>query len=244
MQFGGLEPLQLHMQGSDWSIQLQMVSSQSDGSRLFQKIPVHSQLLCDWPNGINANPTCICSGQDLTGIPNESCPCRSTGDIRAGTTCPVTENCNATLKPSDRGCFCTSSQKPDGCTCTPTYSQAGCICDLLSTTYLPTTCLATKPCAEGTFTAPLPTGCSPTDCSSQNQTFECNCKPGFDPVGCNCPSDVQQLVGIRTEACPCNGDNDPRIGITCAVTRECKQNDQSGKSGVYNLTTCLATKPC
>ncbi|KAA6316948.1 MAG: hypothetical protein EZS28_055177, partial [Streblomastix strix] len=72
------------------------------------------------------------------------------------------------------------------------------------------------------------------------------CKPDLDPIGCNCPTEPQQLVGIRTEACPCNGDNDPRRGITCAVTRECEQNDLIETpclcSEQYNSGNCTCTQ--
>ncbi|KAA6380238.1 MAG: hypothetical protein EZS28_024236, partial [Streblomastix strix] len=123
--------------------------------------------------------TCPNEGQELSGISPQACPCLSTGDIRAGTTCPVTEDCIlGILDPSKRGCFCTANYQPDGCTCTSTYSQAGCVCDLLSTTYDSTTCLATKPCTGGNFTIPTPTGCTPPDCTSTDQTYKCKCKDG------------------------------------------------------------------
>ncbi|KAA6312726.1 MAG: hypothetical protein EZS28_055876, partial [Streblomastix strix] len=131
--------------------------------------------------------------------------------------------------------------QPDFCTCTSAVhpdNEQGCVCDEHeNATFNLDQCRATKLCNEGTFINPTPTGCTPPDCTSASQTYKCNCKPYLDPIGCNCPAEPQQLVGIRTDACPCNGTDDPRRGITCEITR-------SGKSGVYNLTTCLATKTC
>ncbi|KAA6363304.1 MAG: hypothetical protein EZS28_041169, partial [Streblomastix strix] len=88
-----------------------------------------------------------------------------------------------------------------------------------------TTCLATKTCTGGDFDNPTPTGCTPPDCTSASQTYKCNCLEGKDPIGCICPTEPQQLVGIRTDACPCNGDDDPRRGTACEVTRICSIND-------------------
>ncbi|KAA6330092.1 MAG: hypothetical protein EZS28_053539, partial [Streblomastix strix] len=168
-------------------------------------------------------PGCTCPTvpAELVGIPIERCQCNSDNDPRRGITCAVTRVCEQNDKVSTP-CLCSSQYNSGNCTCTQNHhSDQQCICDISgeSGVYDLSTCRSTKTCIDGDFDNPLPVGCTATDCSSQNQTFECNCKPGLDPIGCNCPSDVQQLVSIRTEACPCNGDNDPRRGITCAVSR-------------------------
>ncbi|KAA6367949.1 MAG: Pyruvate-ferrodoxin oxidoreductase, partial [Streblomastix strix] len=193
--------------------------------------------------------TCPISGLDLTGISPQACPCRLTGDIRAGSTCKVTEDCESgILEPSNRGCFCTDNYQKTGCACTSTYSQEGCVCDLLSTTYNPTTCLATKLCTGGDFINPTPTGCTPLHCTSKSQTFKCNCVEGKDPIGCTCPISAQDLTGISNESCPCLPTGDIRAGTTCPSY--CTGPDQPNTNcicdtninGQYPLLDCQQSK--
>ncbi|KAA6354135.1 MAG: hypothetical protein EZS28_050338, partial [Streblomastix strix] len=53
----------------------------------------------------------------------------------------------------------------------------------------------------------------------------------------SCNDTSANMSNIPISLCPCNGDNDPRRGITCEVTR-------SEKAEVYNLETCRSTKIC
>ncbi|KAA6397667.1 MAG: hypothetical protein EZS28_006810 [Streblomastix strix] len=200
--------------------------------------------------------------------------------------------CTGHLNRDRPDCICIGSTDEDTGLCAPAYCDGsagtcicgeqnteGCVCD--GNIDQPDTC-----------TPAIPTGKNPGVCTG-NQDLDncrcpdpatghqfpenyCTCSEDGQPEGCNCPTEPQQLVGIRTDACPCNGDDDPRRGTTCEVTRVCSINDlvqtpclcseafangnctctedyyddqqcicdQSEKSGVYNLTTCLATKTC
>ncbi|KAA6353456.1 MAG: hypothetical protein EZS28_051017 [Streblomastix strix] len=58
-------------------------------------------------------------GQKLSIISPSACDCRLTGDPRAETTNPVTEECEELiLEPTDREYFCKVNYQPDFCTCT------------------------------------------------------------------------------------------------------------------------------
>ncbi|KAA6358655.1 MAG: hypothetical protein EZS28_045817, partial [Streblomastix strix] len=93
---------------------------------------------------------------------------------------------------------------------------------------------ATKTCTGGNFINPTPTGCSPPDCTSTDQTYKCKCKNGLAPIGCICPNNPQDLTGISIEACECRATRDPRAGDECPITRKCNSNDDL-------LTPCLCS---
>ncbi|KAA6363168.1 MAG: hypothetical protein EZS28_041304, partial [Streblomastix strix] len=159
------------------------------------------------------------------GIPTDRCECRPTGDPRAGDTCP----------------YCTGPEQPN----------ANCVCDPDQTTGYPLSdCQATKPCTGGDFDNPTPTGCTPPDCTSASQTYKCNCLEGKDPIGCICPEESSQLVGIRTQACECRATGDPRAGDECPSY--CVGPDQPNSdcvcdtdiNGQYPLLICQASKVC
>ncbi|KAA6322242.1 MAG: hypothetical protein EZS28_054457, partial [Streblomastix strix] len=109
----------------------------------------------------------------------------------------------------------------------------------------------------------------------------CSCYSVGDPRNeCSqsksCDDSEADLNNVPEIRCECNGDDDPRRGTICAVSRICESNDfvwtaclcseglssgnctcteeyhndqqcicdQSGKSEVYDLSTCLSTKIC
>ncbi|KAA6397124.1 MAG: hypothetical protein EZS28_007353, partial [Streblomastix strix] len=191
---------------------------------------------------------CPIDSSQLAGIPIERCACRDIGDSRAGSQtigaqCPITRVCQVN-DDLTTPCLCSSDFSGVGCTCTSTYSQDGCVCDLLSTTYDPTECLATKTCTGGNFTDPTPSGCTPPNCSLTIQTFKCNCKNGFDPVGCTCPSSGLDLTGISPQACACRQIDDIRQGTTCPITRKCKLGSVETDclcSGSYSGVGCICS---
>lgn len=51
----------------------------------------------------------------------------------------------------------------------------------------------------------------------------CRCVTGAVPTNCECPPSPggALLEGIPVDPCTCDGDNDPRRGITCAVETNC-----------------------
>ncbi|KAA6365982.1 MAG: hypothetical protein EZS28_038491, partial [Streblomastix strix] len=157
----------------------------------------------------------------FSGIPKEICPCLAQGDdIRGGNICPVTRFCGYKDKLNTH-CLCSYKFSEDGCTCTQDYNPDGCICDTNpAASYDPTACLATKLCTGGDFIDPTPAGCIPIDCQSSDQAFKCNCKPKNDPVGCTCPSNPLELIGISPQACVCRQIDDIRQGTTCPITRK------------------------
>ncbi|KAA6337472.1 MAG: hypothetical protein EZS28_052784, partial [Streblomastix strix] len=172
---------------------------------------------------------CICpiDRQQLLGISTQACACNGDNDPRRGITCAVSRVCESNDL-VQTPCLCSEEFADANCTCTEDFhDNQQCICDISgeSGVYDLSTCRSTKTCIDGDFDNPLPVGCTPPDCTSASQTYKCNCKPDLDPIGCNCPTEPQQLVGIRTDACPCNGNDDPRRGTTCKVTRVCSIND-------------------
>ncbi|KAA6386716.1 MAG: hypothetical protein EZS28_017756 [Streblomastix strix] len=63
--------------------------------------------------------TCSKDAESLEGVPPEQYKCLDEDGPRAGTTCPVTDECEELiLEPNDRECFYSANYKPDSCQCT------------------------------------------------------------------------------------------------------------------------------
>ncbi|KAA6401343.1 MAG: hypothetical protein EZS28_003133 [Streblomastix strix] len=152
----------------------------------------------DYPNGCR----CPVDSSKLKGIPTDQCECQSTGDIRAGTTCPVTEDCiEGILDPSMRGCFCTENYQPD--------NEQSCVCDKHEdATFMINLCRATKTCTSND----IPEGCTPLCTSTDSEPFDilnsCFCTDTDYPNGCRCPVDSSKLKGIPTDQCECQSTGD------------------------------------
>ncbi|KAA6391801.1 MAG: hypothetical protein EZS28_012673, partial [Streblomastix strix] len=198
--------------------------------------------------------TCPDDRSQLMGISPAACACNETGDPRAGGTCKVTEECNATLNPTIRGCFCTSNYQPDGCTCTSAIhpdNEEGCVCDQdEDAVYDLTTCRATKTCIE--YNNPIGCRCASDDDVAYGKT-QCQsskvCTGTDIPEGCtpNCTATTQESVELNS--CFCTATNNPS-GCRCPIDSlkltgipisrcACRPTGD-----IRGGTTCLATDEC
>ncbi|KAA6372736.1 MAG: hypothetical protein EZS28_031737, partial [Streblomastix strix] len=147
-------------------------------------------------------------------------------------------------EPTPKGCICQSTKTEQECACQENDQRQPCIC--LPIGDIRSHCIGhTIPC-KSTSKEQL-TGLS---------TDICGCYEFGDPrsqcsesKACNDPS--ADLSNIPISLCPCNGDDDPRRGITCPVTRYCSEQyhpqdcicDTSDNS-YFDLNKCKATKTC
>ncbi|KAA6403523.1 MAG: hypothetical protein EZS28_000951 [Streblomastix strix] len=170
------------------------------------------------------HPTgCMCpiAISELTGIPTDQCPCLTTGDPRAGSTCPP----YCTDNEYSEGCACNSGDPRAGSTCPPyctdnEYSE-GCACNSGLNGYQECEYAALVACEDTT--------------GSVVSEGSCKCKSGKSPVGCTCPlddvdesytkeqcedekynalSDCSSGSILPSEGCLCNTEYIPN-GCTC-----------------------------
>ncbi|KAA6399765.1 MAG: hypothetical protein EZS28_004714 [Streblomastix strix] len=150
-------------------------------------------------------------------------------NIRAGTTCPVTEECiSGILEPTDRGCFCTANYQPDSCTCTSAFhpdNEQGCVCDENEDAVFEINlCRATKTCTGSN----TPIGCTPPVCtaylllnpscqcsdSDENQRYsKSQCQANITQVNikdCN----QSHIAPVSPDTGKCNKDYSP-VGCNC-----------------------------
>ncbi|KAA6359603.1 MAG: hypothetical protein EZS28_044870 [Streblomastix strix] len=192
------------------------------------------------PRSECSSKSCNDTSANMINIPISLCPCNGDNDPRRGITCAVDrsgkpnvyelEECRSTK-------ICIGNNNPIGCTCPP-ISQIpieGCetkttLCSQLNQDQLIQTDISICSCYG--FGDPR-SECSKTqDCDLASQSdlndvsiSACPCFQVGDPriecsqsKRCNDPSaDLNNIPEIR---CSCNGDDDPRRGITCAVDRK------------------------
>ncbi|KAA6395428.1 MAG: hypothetical protein EZS28_009047 [Streblomastix strix] len=146
----------------------------------------------------NSPEGCVCiqDSKDLIGVPVAQCECCSTGDPRSGLTTP--------------GAGCPEYG-------TDNIYNGSCACDSDLTDY--TECEADKAYL-------LLINCNGVHGSSVKPNT-CKCIDGYTPTGCTCPRDIDlnQLDGIHLEQCKCFEEDDPRVGISCPLSRKCSSED-------------------
>ncbi|KAA6396575.1 MAG: hypothetical protein EZS28_007898 [Streblomastix strix] len=146
----------------------------------------------------NSPEGCVCpyDSKDLIGVPVAQCECCSTGDPRSGLTTP------------GAGC-------PEYCI--DNIYNGGCACDSDLTDY--TECEADK-------AYPFLIDCNDVHGSSVKLNT-CKCIDGYTPTGCTCPleTDLNQFDGVLPGQCECLVEDDPRVGISCPISRKCSNED-------------------
>ncbi|KAA6386743.1 MAG: hypothetical protein EZS28_017730, partial [Streblomastix strix] len=104
-----------------------------------------------------------------------------------------------------------------------------------------------QPCNE-TSDSPETDNCI---CRLSQSQQECACSEVGDlrnecsNISKTCDDSSVDLIDIPPSLCPCNGDDDPRIGITCSVTTECSNISISPKclcTSEHQSPGCICTQ--
>ncbi|KAA6362653.1 MAG: hypothetical protein EZS28_041820, partial [Streblomastix strix] len=179
---------------------------------------------------------------DLVHQPSSDCPCLSTGDPRAGNTCPA---------------YCIKGQATANCTCntnTPGYTvdqcqkEKLCITDLINQPNTTCQCLSTADPRAGN-------GQCPAYCIKDQVNESCVCDtniPGYTQAQCQIEYQCKYNLASQSNAtCPCLSTGDPRAGYgQCPAY--CTSKDLPNQSCVcdsnpnsqYSLQTCQSEKKC
>ncbi|KAA6372678.1 MAG: hypothetical protein EZS28_031795, partial [Streblomastix strix] len=142
---------------------------------------------------------------ELSDIPILRCECVDNNDVRAGISCPVSNECADDQINSK--CLCNQEHQSPGCICTQSVHPQECICDQSSDAIFPSNiCSSTKTCSgtqgddeqieqgqcicgEGHH----PNGCL---CKDEND-INCICNIDYSPIGCLCPSNSEFNCACR-----------------------------------------------
>ncbi|KAA6384291.1 MAG: hypothetical protein EZS28_020181 [Streblomastix strix] len=145
--------------------------------------------------------------------------------------------CHESDSPSiyPQSCICIDGNSPEGCVCTLDSKDligvpvAQCECrstgDPRSGLTTPGAgCLEFQSEADKAY--PFLINCNGVH-ESQLKSNTCKCIDGYTPTGCTClrDTDLNQLDGESPGQCKCLDEDDPRVGISCPISRKCSRED-------------------